>query len=35
MSKPRITFAQLRQLLLDMGFTESLFQKGVSNVERV
>jgi hypothetical protein len=24
MSKPRITFAQLRHLLLDMGFTETV-----------
>src|SRR5438128_504157 len=27
MSKPRITFAQLRQLLLDVGFTETVTPK--------
>jgi predicted RNA binding protein YcfA (HicA-like mRNA interferase family) len=27
MSKPRITFAQLRHLLLDMGFTETVTPK--------
>jgi predicted RNA binding protein YcfA (HicA-like mRNA interferase family) len=27
MPKPRITFAQLRQLLLDMGFTETVTRK--------
>jgi predicted RNA binding protein YcfA (HicA-like mRNA interferase family) len=27
MSKPRITFAQLRQLLLDMGFTATVTPK--------
>jgi predicted RNA binding protein YcfA (HicA-like mRNA interferase family) len=27
MSKPRITFAQLRQLLLGMGFTETVTPK--------
>jgi len=27
MSSPRITFAQLRQLLLDLGFTETITPK--------
>ena len=27
MSKPRITFAQLRQLLLDLGFSEKITPK--------